>query len=167
MTQAWSPGMPVGLDGALVAARRGDLPVLHASVDWRLSEAPILASSAGRGVPGTGYRSLEQGVALERDATDWRAATDLVTSIGQKFAPCRDARPATEAETAETLAVIRIADLPDDAPAELREYFDRLRPEAALIREVWIVQGEAGDLPVAVAPTSGQLVLPLDTDVYQ
>jgi len=113
------------------------------------------------------FTSLAHGIeTVERDASDWRAATELVEPVAERFARYEQVRRADARESAGTLAALRIPELPEAAPDEQRAFFDALRPQAAALTEVWIVESRDGDLPVAVAPVSGLLVLPMDSDAY-
>lgn len=162
-----SPPVPEGLATALDAARRGDLAVLHAMIDWTLSEAPIVATPQ-EGVPGRYVSGLDNGIAeITRRAGSWRQAAEELLPVAERLATARLARPATPAERDTVLPLVQIAPLRAEATPAQRAFFDPLRERASRIRDVWIVETSNGNLPVLLIPDGELIVLPFDSDAYR
>jgi hypothetical protein len=166
--EAMSGALPVALVDAIAAAHRGDLAVLHASLDWQLSEAPIPARSAGKGVPGLLVSGLDQGIAgIRRRHENWPDAAESLRPIAARLATATGARPATPGEAEPVLRAARVERLPEGVSDAQRAWFDEQRERAAQLRDVWLVQTAEGPLPVILVRYSDLLVLPLDADAYR
>ncbi len=159
--------VPPPLSAALAAAHAGDLAALHAVLNWQLSEAPILARSAGRGVPGLLVSGLDHGIAEVRGRhREPGLAADLLRPVAQRLAGATGARPATPAESGPVLRAARVEPLPAEVSDEQRAWFDGLRRQAAQLRDVWLVETVDGPLPVILVPDGATVVLPFDAQAY-
>ena len=155
-------GVPNGLAETLGAADRGDLAAFHRAIDWRRSQAPIIVASLRGFDAEIGWAAMRMVISEVERTVDDPAQSDL-GPLAQAYAARRGVRPATGDERAATLARLRIRDLVPTTPADLRDYFNALRND---LHEVWIVEAPEHDMPAAIDPGTGRLVLPLDTAAY-
>src|SRR5207253_2395743 len=95
---------------------------------------------------------------IDAIATDPRTAYEVLWPYATHLAMASEVRPADPATTASVLARLQILPDPPGLSDEERRRLADLRARAAALREVFVVVAEAGELPVALAATTGALV---------
>jgi len=161
-TYMQADGVPNGLAEALGAADRGDLAAFHRAVDWRRSQVPIIVASLREFDAEIGWAAMRTVISEVERTVDDPAQSDLGPLV-RAYAARRGVRPATDDERATTLGRLRIRELAPTTPSDLRDYIDALRTDP---QDVWIVEAPEHDMPAAIDPGTGRLVLPLDTAAY-
>lgn len=148
------------ITSAVSAARAGDLDALRRLVDWPLTGAAEVASAlAGvdeRDRPEAAASGLDELAGAERNI---ELVEEVLRSVAVVLAGTREVRVAEPREQGAVLAAVRVPDVPAGLPSEHVAQFDRLRARAARLSEVYVVSGDAGQMILARAADSGQLVL--------
>ncbi|OLB75110.1 MAG: hypothetical protein AUI14_21665 [Actinobacteria bacterium 13_2_20CM_2_71_6] len=151
------------LAAAIRAARAGDLAQLSTLVDWPLSGAPGIAGS----LPLVSELDRATGVAsglAELDSAEGNLGlvAELLEPIADRLAVAREIVPAGPEVRAQVLSALQIPEIPAGLTEHQQARLAQLRERAAALRDVYVVRGDHGDQPLAMASDNGRLVLVLD-----
>jgi hypothetical protein len=148
------------LTAAIVAARANDFDGLRRLVDWPLTGAGrMVRALAGvferdrSGVLVTGLAELE--TAADRP----EITAEVLAEAAPSLAAGREIRRADPAAAQAALAVVRVPAPPSGLTAEQHARLTQLVTRAGAVHEVLVVVSDTGELPVAMAPDTGLLVL--------
>ncbi|MBO0871272.1 MAG: hypothetical protein J2P15_22185 [Micromonosporaceae bacterium] len=147
------------------AAQAGDQVTLRSTVDWPLSGLPALADGLAR--TDAANRPLLVAMTLaEFDAagTEPRIGAEPLRQLAGVLVAARRVFHAAPEERHRVLRRLRPPPLPLDLDEAAYQAMRALAARAALVDEVYIVAGERGELPLALAPDTGRLVVLPPTD---
>ncbi|MGA8115827.1 MAG: hypothetical protein WCA46_19370 [Actinocatenispora sp.] len=145
---------------AIQAAQRGDLDELRSLIDWPLSVLPSLAE----GLDGLDDRSRAWAIGsalaeFEAARTDRAAAEAPVRSLAVRLAGALQVRSASVETRRGALRRLRIPDVPVTLPPDERHRLRELSSRATAVTAVVVALDARGEVPLAVAPDTGLLVV--------
>ena len=148
---------------AIEAARSGDEPALRALIDWPLSGIAVVAESLRSVDESDRTEAVTSGLAELDAASGDPAVVELIlTPVAARLAAARTIEPASPRLRAEVLDRLRVPGVPSGLTESQTRRISDLRARAAGIDEVYVIDDDEGELPIARTPDTGRLVLLLD-----
>lgn len=148
---------------AVEAARRNELDRLRSLVDWPLSGFPSLAEGLN-GLDGVDDTTLAWAVGsalaeLAAAARDPEAMAGPLRQLRTRLAGSVEVRRASPETTHRALLKMRAPEVPVTLPDDDRRRLREMAERAAAVHEVVVSVDGRGEMPLAVAPDTGLLVV--------
>lgn len=147
------------LNQAIDAARANDEDTLRGLIDWPVASAGSFCRALGRLPESMRAEVAASGLAeLATAASRPEVTMQYLTDLAPLLLGARDITGAAEPRRGEVLSALRVASTPAGLTPDQVAGLDALRARTALLTEVYLVRGDAGEVAIALAPDTGLLV---------